>query len=425
MIDADVILAAGDSWSLLDRDGRTRSIAPLARLTRPALVVMSFPGAVVGQLRYEGKSSFARPMVERHVRSEGWIDGPSHVVIHSSRRLPDGAQVLFTAIPLEEWQDGTQWAARQPDHCLIVLPGQLLAERGGRRVVRHGRHLMAFAATPDGLVYEDVFAGGEAHRDLVEAAERLGRVLGDHAAVASSSGAWEWLPLDRAGVEDESELVTAMRTTSALQVELAPGAFGDQGSQVVFDALPRRLERQPLRGMAGPWPQRLAWLAEQKAPMVMALLLVLVGGLLAGGWQIGQSASETRQQIASQQAELQRLRAGLGTNGAEPDWQQLESAARFVQRLEPGIHYAPLPVIEQIRAALPDDLSIHRIGLEHARGTYRLRVDGAARNAERGRTINRFVGNLRQQGWEVRSLDPASPGRGSFSYQLVAPEDDA
>ncbi|QOC22180.1 hypothetical protein IC757_14335 [Wenzhouxiangella sp. AB-CW3] len=423
MTPVDVVLAAGDAWTLLGPDGETRQLKPRERLSRPAMVVMSFPGAVLGELRFEGKPTFARAMVERHVRMEGWIEGPSHVVIHRNRRLPDGAQVLYTAVPLAAWQDGMEWASRQSDHCMIVLPGQLLAAGAGGRVLRHGRHLMAFVDSPRGLVYEDVFASGDGHDDLTAAATRLGRQLVDHPMLRSGEVTLDWLPLSRSGVDQESDLVDAMQQEEALSVELLPGTFVGGRSDAPFDGLAEQLNAQPAMNLANPVPQRLAWLAEKRAPMAMALIAVLALGLLAGGWQARQVAAETQGELTTRQAEIDGLREAIGNGSAPPDWVRLESVAGFVQQLVPGSLYAPVPVVEQIRAAVPEGVSIHRITLEDVRGDYRLRVDGRASESGQSGTISRFVAALNEAGWEARSLDPAGTSRGSFSYRLIARED--
>ena len=116
-------------WLLFDGATVTRSDSR-PRLAGAAVVVSDFENAVSNVISLEGSPAHAVALIERRLRSDGMIDGESKILIHRTRSIGAGYQTLFTAVPLDLWQQTYAWAEAQPDHCLLIPFTSLLFKEG-------------------------------------------------------------------------------------------------------------------------------------------------------------------------------------------------------------------------------------------------------------------------------------------------------
>ena len=92
-----------NAWLVFDGAHVTRSDTR-PRLQRAALAIADFEGAVSSVLALEGSAAHAVALIERRLRSDGMVDGEAKVLIHKTRTVGAGYQTLFTAVPLDRWQ---------------------------------------------------------------------------------------------------------------------------------------------------------------------------------------------------------------------------------------------------------------------------------------------------------------------------------
>ncbi|GAB3740691.1 hypothetical protein GCM10028794_25670 [Silanimonas algicola] len=169
------------------------------RVERATIVLTDFDGAVSDVASLEGSPSHAVALIERRLRSDGLIDGDAKVLVHQVRTVGNGYQALYTAVPLDRWQQLFAWADQQDDHCLLVPVVALLWKRlrPGQGVVLHsGRKLVFLASLRSGPVYASALAFSDSRADLAMTVaalgERAGMLLsaGDDGAVDAPTIEW-------------------------------------------------------------------------------------------------------------------------------------------------------------------------------------------------------------------------------------------
>src|SRR5690606_22843711 len=104
--------------------------------------------------------------------------------IHQTKTVGNGYQSLFTAVPLDRWQQMFAWAESQADHCLLVPSVALLWQmlKPGRGIVLHsGRQFVFLASMRNRIVHASALAFSESESDLemtvAALAERAGKEL--------------------------------------------------------------------------------------------------------------------------------------------------------------------------------------------------------------------------------------------------------
>jgi hypothetical protein len=83
------------------------------RLEGPAWLFAEFEGGVSSVISLEGSPAHAVALIEKRLRADGMIDGEGKILIHKNRSMGAGYQSLFTAVPLELWQQ--TYAGGAPD----------------------------------------------------------------------------------------------------------------------------------------------------------------------------------------------------------------------------------------------------------------------------------------------------------------------
>lgn len=170
-------------WLSFDGD-RVRHLDARPRLDRAAIAITDFDGAVSQVIALEGSPSHAVALIERRLRADGLIDNESKILIHKTKTVGNGYQALFTAVPLDRWQQMFAWGEGHDDHCLLMPSVALLWRmlRPGRGIVLHsGRQFTFVACLRNRIVHASALAFSETENDLTMTvaalAERAGREL--------------------------------------------------------------------------------------------------------------------------------------------------------------------------------------------------------------------------------------------------------
>lgn len=421
------LLHLGGRWFAVD-GAALRPLEDYPKVDMPVWVVEDFADAPAGAIRLQGKPAHAAALIERKVRADGLVDGESHVLIHRQRKVADGMQALYTAVPLAPWQKVMEWAAEQKSHCLILPLAALVAAgvgKGEARVVRHGRQVMYVADAADGFAYASVNAYSDAADDLVVAARSLGEQARGSLRGREQRRQVSWCPL-LASPEEDAGLMRVFGEAAECTVEtgqLAPLTI--QGGRTVQSALPYLLKCCSVSMTVNPWHEKLAAAAEQALPLsTMAAAIVAAGLFILGAVLHSQAATEAANayQLQRQAEQREQSSRALQQQAAPEEYAGVQT---FVGTLsaQPGA-YNPYRALSVLRQAAGADVRVLRVRMETAGDKQGgLVVDGALRDGVDPAALTRFLLRLRTAGYSVTPLDPADGGQGgSFTYRLASKE---
>ena len=421
---SDLLLYLNRQWHGFD-GVRLSALPAFPPLQRPTQVITDFENAVSGIAAFEGRPDHAAHVIERRLRADGLIDGESKVLVHDHRRVGNGYQALYTAIPIEHWQRMLIWAEQQPDHCLLIPQAALLHRtlKIGRGIVlRAGAALTFVAVLRERLVHASALAFSDDIEDLEIAATALGERVAAQLAQVQDEVAVVWCATASADSFDEQQLRVAFATRSGIPVQPAPHtpllvAAGAQARS----ALPYLAAHVSARIAVNHVGSRVAWIAERALPWAaaaaFAFALVLAG--LGSYWSVAATGARAEAQaLHSEAAKLgQSLQGSARALPAAyiPTRDFIEHARDVLAQADPQAGLAVL------REAAADEVRILRVRLDPTAHAPVLRVEGLVEDAG-GSRLARFVERLRSAGYEPMAVDPVGSTvhpTGFFTYQLV------
>lgn len=441
-------------------DGRTVSRSDSRpRLQRSAVVVSDFENAVSNVISLEGSPAHAVALIEKRLRSDGLIDSESKILIHKTRNVGAGYQTLFTAAPLDLWQQTYAWAEAQPDHCLLIPFTSLLfasLRPGLGLVLQSGRQVSVLAVLKHDMVYRTALAYSEDPSDLAMTvgalAEQFAEDLGNGEDNLEPLSI-RWCPVlvrqpGEGGSWADDDLREIFSARSGLPVTSVPlrQVVDEHGNQY-------RSGIDWIQSMAStsiavnPLGSRIAWFAEGALPVASAASLVfaMILGALGARWALGAREANVRaDQLGEEISAIERQIEGLHAREAVPDdFPATQAFMERAARLQSGAD--PSASLALVRDAAAGQVRILRVRLEEPpaqapQGTpapqpapaadgYTLRVDGVA-DAWRGTAgmqVPTFVERLRRAGFDPQPVDPQGGGLntrsagGFFSYLLKSP----
>ena len=442
-------------WLLFDGHAVTRSDSR-PRLHRAAVVVSDFENAVSNVISLEGSPAHAVALIERRLRSDGLIDSESKILIHKTRTIGAGYQTLFTAIPLDLWQQTWAWAEAQQDHCLLVPFTSLLWKSlrpGQGLVLQSGRQLSVLALLKHDMVYRTALAYSDDPADLAMTAGALAEQFAEDLGNGEDNLeplSLQWCPVlvprpaeGQPWTDDSLREVFSAR--SGLPVSSVPlKTVTDEAGNEYRSGIGWIGAMASASIAVNPTASRVAWTAEWALPVASAASLVfaLILGALGARWALGASEARTRsEQLGADIAAIEQRIEALRPKETVPD--NFAATQAFIERaarLQNGAD--PSASLALVRDAAADQVRILRVRLEEpaatlppqpgmpapaAQGTggYTLRIDGAvdAWRGTPGMQVPTFVERLRRAGFDPQPVDPQGGGNaavasGFFSYLL-------
>ena len=448
-----------DRWLAFDGN-QVRITEAKPKLDRQAVVISDFEGAISNVISLEGSPAHAVALIDKRLRSDGLTDGESKILVHKTRTIGAGYQTLFTAIPLDLWQQVYAWTEAQRDHCLLVPVTSLLwhAIGTGKGVILHaGSQVSALAALKRGIVYRSALAYSDSPEDLAMTVGALATQFAEDLESSEDDAdglqmAWcsvlATKQADGAGWTDDV-LREQFSERSGLKVTSVPtGPVRDEAgveyrsgigwlasATSPFIAVNRNLSR-------------LAYVAERALPLASAvsLLFALILAALSGRWEL--SASDANAKAGAIAQEIERIDSTIaGLQARQQIPAGFDETLSFVERAG-GLHAAidPAGSLRLVRDAAKGNVRILRLRVQQpaadsnvrrsvaaaapvARVEPVLRVDGTvdAGRGQGGMQVARFIDRLREQGFDPVPADPqggnlnAGTGSGYFSYLLKRP----
>lgn len=450
------IIQQAGQWLVFD-DQHVAITQTRPKLTRAAFVVSEFEGAVSNVISLEGSSAHAVALIEKRLRSDGMIDGESKIIVHNTLNIGAGYQTLFSAVPLELWQQTYAWCEAQPDHCLLIpftsLLWATLKPRQGI-VLQSGRQLSVLARLKHSMVYRTALAYSDDPSDLAMTAG----VLADHFAEDLGSDEnlepinLQWCSVLVPRPEEGSPWLDDMLRESfssrcGVSVNSVPTLIVRDDAQQEYRSGIRWLKATASTSQAAnPLASRAAWRAEWALPLASAASLVfaLTLGALGARWMLSaQQANDQAERINNEVSEIETRIAAMESRQSIPD--NFQKTLDFLERAR-GLQTSvdPAASLVTIREAADGAVRILRVKLEEppaaqpnqrapvtAPGNtgYTLRVDGVVDPARGipGMQVPTFVERLRVAGFDPQPIDPQGAGAnnrsasGFFSYLLKSP----
>jgi len=436
-------------WLVFD-NGRVSRSETRPRPQRSALAITDTEGSVSSVASLEGSPAHAVALIEKRLRADGLIDNDSKILIHKVHTVGAGYQALFTAVPLDLWQQTFAWAEAQPDHCLLVPATALLWSKlgvGQVLVCQSGRQLTVLARLKHGMVYRTTLAFSDDPGDLAMSAGALAdQLAGD---LQASEQAMEplkafWCPLlvprpqdGEAWLDDTLREVFSAR--SGLAIDSVPlETVSDEDGRHYRSGAHWLVQGASPMLAANPMASRLAYIAEWALPLASAASIVfaIALGSIGARWTLSAAqATEQSRQLQAQTAETDTRIGAMARDQQIPA--DFPGAVAFLERIS-ALQQTIDPVagLADIRQAAADGVRIMRVRLELPVAAGRaaqngaisvdrptLRVDGVVDPARgtSGMQVPNFIERLRLAGYDPVPLDPQGGNVGAgnfFSYLL-------
>lgn len=416
-------IASNGWWHCHDR--KVEAVAPWPRLSHGALVVLDVDDIFSDVWRFEGKSEYAAALIEKRVRTEGLVDGISHIVIHRLVKQPDGFQVFFSAVPLELWQQCTQWAKEQEDHCILLLAPGLLChnvKNEKARLVLTQRRVMCFAQMEDGMAFASAQALGASVDDMAGTVQAL--LMSSRKSLLSrlQPAAVEWGTLWSLQTEDSNTCLEALSDALGGTPVVMPSQEMQLAEKRLYSVLPSLLHEASGQHALNPGIEKMAWRAERWLIPIAAITSFVGIGLAISGVFVAQVVEQQQVLNMAQQSELNLLQERIQAVAQVEIPKKVLPLTDFSRAMAEGARYDPVAFMALLKAAAGSDLRIQRIRLESPKGlisTRAFRVDGrvASGNAH---AVTRWVTQMVAAGWKVKAIEPALAVPGAFSYELIA-----
>lgn len=415
-----IILVSPRGWVRI-AEGQARDIKPWSALEGTALVVADFVESQVGLQACKGKAEYAGAQIEKRVRSEGGIDGPMQVFVHDQLRHEDSTLAFYTAVPLELWQQFQTWAAQQADHCLVVPLAALLPGKGDNlNLLRCGTQLHGYAATDGKIFYAGVAALGNGTDDLRAPLRTLINQLRAAGWKGSSKGV-RWGNVLSGDLAEDKELLTELNASGIAGAQLMPHAtLRTSQSTQGATALPGLLDAAKGTALQAPPLSKLAWLSEAYVMPLAAMIAVVAIGLgvfayfaqgqIAAQHQVAQAMGSEIEGLQTRVSEANRLAA---TTDMDP------ATVAFVKQLGYAAVHDPVRMLGTVRHAAGSSIRVQRLQLARASQSSapHFRLDGVVINGS-NEALGRFLGELRNKGWQAESVSPNDATYGAFAYNL-------
>ena len=421
MIDRKLILVTREGWFLLS-DGEFTEISAWPKLNGPHLVVTDCDEAPVGVHRFEGKLAYAGALVEKHARTEGLTEGSTHIVLHRVAQVARGGVALFTAVPLDLWQHLQQWAAKQDDHCMLVVLVGLLdngLSGGQARILHLGSTIHIAGLNEGGLFYAGVTVIGSGEDNLNTAVRALAsRVRVDLARGVNKPIEWACVLGEK--IESESRAAAVFADAAQCECRLAAHKQWPSRRDInVISALPGLCSSVGFHAIQATLPKRLAWASETLVAPLATVTLIVGLSLFGLGLLTHSNASQERQLALLRTQQAEALDARITAVSRLENTPAIGSVGEFARRLADGTTYDPVTMVQLIRRAAGQDIRIMRIKLESQGDKKKsFRIDGVAGGAGLA-SIGRFLSQTKAAGWTSEPLDPLMQSAGAFSYRLT------
>lgn len=389
-------------------------------------ILTDFDGAPAGVMTVDTKPEFAPSMIEKRMRSEGLVDGESHILSHRLIYAGGSCRVLYTAVPIGNWNEMFAWLGDESSLGLVFsIEATMLslARRHGAVMCRAGRQFRFLVSTAGRLAYVTTTAFSDDPDDLdialaslMDHADSKPRLSEDHVSSVY------WCDLLATESDDGSRLVGQFAQRMGVKVEVAPVKRFDSPAGPLRTAADSMMDAVSWQAAANPWKDRVAAGLDQSRGLI-AVAVALVGlGLfsVAAAWTTQAVQMQARAEQLDQEANaISRRIAGQDVSPSQLLASHVPTIS-FLDNLERATNSTnPLAVLDAVRQAADKRVRVMRVQLVSRDGVFR--VDGMPLDGSRTDVaLSGFLSALKNAGYRVNAVDPGMQSQlpGFFSYSL-------
>lgn len=427
-----LILALQGVWySAHDGVWETTSAQPT--LLPQSRILTDFDNAPSGVMAVDSQPEFAAAVIEKHLRSEGLIDGEAHVLTHRILAAGGGSRAYYTAVPVAAWQESFTWLKQQPSVGLLfsVDAGmQALAQRHDAVLCRIGRQFRFLVSQPRALIYLSATAFSDDPDDIDTALLNLVEQVRVQWLPRHEKMSLYWCDLLAPDLDDSVRLHAIVHRRLGVKVESAAATRFISASGELRTAAHTMMQAISWRAASNSWIDRVAAAAERFSLPIAGVTAACGVGLMlvAGAWlmqtvQLQAQERGMREEISS----IANRNAGMDVAPATLLARQAETWG-FLDALA-GAAASPdlLGFLDTVRKASDQRVRVMRVRLLPAEGLQAgFRVDGVpVSNAGSERALSGFLAALRAEGYQVKAEDPGyqtqQPGFFSYSVRRLVP----
>lgn len=420
---SSLILSLQGTW-LRCQNGVWEVISALPKLAPNTRILSDFDNSPFGVMPVDTRPDFAAAVIEKTLRSEGLIDSEVHMLSHRLFAVGGGTRVLFTAIPLTQWQATFSWLATHTDISLLysVDTAMLaLAQKHDAVICRIGRQFRLLVSTPTTLISISVNAFSDDADDLETAIQNLTDQARMQWQPRNDKMSIFWCDLLAPGKSPDVELLKSVAKRLGVKIETAATTSFQNGDQLVHTCAEEMLSAMTWRSALNPTFEKIASFTDRYSLPIAGLTAACGIGLLAisAYWLVENKGMENRQNEI--QNKISTIDARIGNMDVSPETLLLpyNSSITFLDKLHSAsLSPDALEFFDDLREASKERVRIMRVRFDAKDGSFR--VDGVPYNSSSERAISGFLGALQLNGYRVRSEDPGVQGQqaGFFSYSV-------
>ncbi|MDR1530154.1 MAG: hypothetical protein LBS40_07165 [Burkholderiales bacterium] len=429
------ILHVDGKWSLFEG----RYISPLLdypRIDSPVFVLSDFDGAISGVSMINSKTSYAESLIGRRLRDDGLIDEEVKILVHHGRQTDSGYQVLYTAVPMNLWQNMQSWAQAQREHCLLIpktaLMYDLLSQENEGVIFRSGRRFSFLLRRRKSMDYFSVLALSDSEDDLRIAARTLAERSGRHQSEGIGQLLrWSWYSLGNAdSAEEDIALAKIFKEIAGINVSVAAmERYIKRGGESAYASLAVLQSHFSERLAVNPLTEKVGYFAEKNLTRIGLCTGVVASGLFL--WGV----------VSLLQANIVSARSAQNVSGAQKITQSLQGKAVVAQQnkrfyatrdfidlaTKAQADIDPYGFLRNLRIAAENDVKILRVQIRPEDNN--IIVEGwVEQSGGNDKPLATFVEQLKKLGFAPQAVDPlfgsGTKRSGSFAYRLQPISDD-
>ncbi|MBU0594590.1 MAG: hypothetical protein KKH74_12765 [Gammaproteobacteria bacterium] len=387
-------------------------------------ILTDFDGAPAGVVTVDTKPEFAPSMIEKRVRSEGLVDGESHILVHRLIYAGGSCRVLYTAVPVVNWNAVFTWLEGESSIGLIfsVEAAMLeMARRHGAVMYRTGRQFRLLVSRSEVLSYVSTTAFSDDQDDLDIALNSLMDHAGSKLLSANDPPLY-WCDLLAPESDDGSHLTSLFSQRTGMKIVTAPSSRFDSANGSFRTAAENVAGAVSWKNALNPRSERIAAAIDQFRISIAAVVALIGLGLfsVAAAWST--QAMQIQAHADRLNQETNAIAERIAGQDIPPD-QLLASHAPTINFLDSLTRSAngpdPIAVLADVHHAAGKNVRVMRVQLLSREGLFR--VDGMPLNGtEMDVALSGFLAALKKSGYQVNAVDPGNQSQlpGFFSYSL-------
>lgn len=421
---SSLLLALQDSF-LSCRDGVWQEHTDYPRLTSGMSILTDFGNAPFGVMPVDTRPDFAAAVIEKTLRSEGLVDGEIHMLPHRIFAVGGGSRVLYTAVPLSQWQQVHAWLSTHTSiHLLFSLETAMLAlaQKHDAVICRIDRQFRLLVSNSTNLISISVNAFSDDQDDVETALNNLCDQARQQWQGRNEKMSLLWVDVLAPGADIERAHLDHAAQRLNLKIEAAPFVQFNTNGKPRHSAVGTLMKVLDWRNALNPSLDRVAAASDRFGVPIAALTAVCGVGLLTLSAWWGVQTLTLRDEVQEVKQEVARIDQNNGKLALSPDalMQPFNSETSFLVKLGDALNGPDaLEFLHDLRQASHQKVRVMRVRLNAKDASFR--VDGVPYvDGSTEKSLSGFLAAMQSHGYQIKSEDPGVQGQqtGFFSYSI-------